>query len=177
MSILIMTSCNTNNQKLTSLAETVYSRWTKTITEQSEGHTGNATATVQKASTIPYRYGQLFIKVFCPIIRTCQAYLCKLSKEKVPFNWGPGHDEAFHLIKKEITAAPILAYYNPNKPMILQMDASSKGLGACLLQNEKPVYFASKALTEMQKGYIAIEPRVISGCMGNGKVPPFLIWK
>ena len=80
-----------------------------------------------------------------------------MLKEKVPFNWGPEHDETFHLIKIEITAALILAYYNPNKPMILQTDASCKGLGACLLQNEKPVYFASKALTEMQKGYIAIE--------------------
>ena len=83
--------------------------------------------------------------------------ICELSKEKVPFNWGPEHDEAFCLIKKEITVAPILAYYNPNKPTILQTDASCKGLGACLLQNEKPVYFASKALTEMQKGYVAIE--------------------
>ena len=53
--------------------------------------------------------------------------------------------------------APILAYYNPNKPTILQTDASCKGLGACLLQNEKPIYFASKALTEMQKGYVVIE--------------------
>ena len=47
----------------------------KTITKQSEGHTGNATATVQKASTIPYRYGQLFIKVFSLIIRAHRAYL------------------------------------------------------------------------------------------------------
>ena len=37
------------------------------------------------------------------------------------------------------------------------MDASTKGLGACLLQDEKPIYFASKALTEMQRGYVAIE--------------------
>ena len=81
----------------------------------------------------------------------------ELVKERVPFSWGPEHDEAFSLIKKELTAAPILAYYNPKKPMVLQTDASCKGLGACLLQNEKPVYFASKALTEMQKGYVAIE--------------------
>ena len=55
-------------------------------------------------------------------------------------------------------AAPILAYYNPNKPTILQTDASCKGLGACLLQNERPVYFASRALTETQKGcMVAIE--------------------
>ena len=49
------------------------------------------------------------------------------SKEKVPFNWGPEHDNAFQLIKKEIMVAPILAYYNPNKHTILQTDASCKG--------------------------------------------------
>ena len=37
------------------------------------------------------------------------------------------------------------------------MDASTKGLGACLLQDKKPIYFASKALTEMQRGYVAIK--------------------
>ena len=83
--------------------------------------------------------------------------ICNLGKERVPFNWGLEHNEAFSLIKKEVTAAPILAYYNPKKLMVLQTDASCKGLGACLLQNEKLVYFASKALTETQKGYMAIE--------------------
>ena len=38
-----------------------------------------------------------------------------LCKEKVPFNWGPEHDGAFQLVKKEIATAPILAYYNPKK--------------------------------------------------------------
>ena len=41
----------------------------KTITEQGKGHTGNATTTMQEATSILHRYGQLFIKVFCPIIR------------------------------------------------------------------------------------------------------------
>ena len=94
--------------------------------------------------------------MFSPIIWACWTYL-GLSKEKVPFNWRPEHDNAFQLIKKEIMVAPILTYYNPNKPTILQTDPSCKGLGACLLQNEKPVYFSSKALTEMQKGYVVIE--------------------
>ena len=39
----------------------------------------------------------------------------------------------------------------------MQADASIKGLGTCLLQQVKPVYFSSKALTETQKGYVAIE--------------------
>ena len=40
---------------------------------------------------------------------------------------------------------------------MLQTDASIKGLGACVLQEEKPVYFASKALTKTQRGYMVIE--------------------
>ena len=81
----------------------------------------------------------------------------ELSKEKVPFNWGPEHHESFKLVKKEIAAAPILAYYNPRKTAVSQTDASIKGLGACLLQHERPVYFTSKALTEAQRRYVAIE--------------------
>ena len=81
----------------------------------------------------------------------------ELSKEKVLFNWAPECQSALTLMKKEIAKKPILAYYNPKKQTIFQTDVSIKGLGACLLQDEKPVYFASKALTEAQKGYVAIE--------------------
>ena len=81
----------------------------------------------------------------------------ELCKDKVPFNWGPEHQDAFKQIKCEIVRAPILAYYNPRKETVLQTDASVKGLGACLLQDQKPVYFTSKALTETQHGYVAIE--------------------
>ena len=77
----------------------------------------------------------------------------ELSKDKVSFDWGPEHYEAFNSIKKEIASAPILASYNPKKEMILQTDASIKGLGACLLQEGTPVYSTSKAFTEAQKGY------------------------
>ena len=81
----------------------------------------------------------------------------ELSKDKVPFNWGPEHHAAFKQIKKEIVRAPILAYYNPKKEPTLQTDASSKGLGACLLQDQKPVYFVSKVYTVTQRGYVTIE--------------------
>ena len=81
----------------------------------------------------------------------------ELSKEKVPFNWGLEHHKAFKLLKKEIAAAPILAYYNPRKTRVIHTDASSKGLGTCLLKEEKSIYCASKALTETQRGYVAIE--------------------
>ena len=74
----------------------------------------------------------------------------ELSKDKVPFNWGPEHHAAFKQIKKETVRAPTLAYYNPKKETTLQTDASITGLGACLLQDQKLVYFARKGLTETQ---------------------------
>ena len=51
-------------------------------------------------------------------------------------------------MKKEISCAPVLAYYNPKKQPILQIDANIKSLGVCLLQEEMSVFFASKALTK-----------------------------
>ena len=74
----------------------------------------------------------------------------ELAKDKVAFNWGPEHQAAFKLVKKEIAEAPILAYYDPKKTTVLQTDANINGLGTCSLQDVKPVYFASKALTEAQ---------------------------
>ena len=80
-----------------------------------------------------------------------------MSKDKGPFNWGPEHQQAFTQMKKEISSAPILAFYNPKKQTVLQTDTSIKGFGACLLQDGNPVYFASKGLTEDLKGYVANE--------------------
>ena len=70
--------------------------------------------------------------------------------DKVAFKWGPEHQATFKLVKNEIITAPILAYYHPKKTNVLQTDASINGPGACLLHDEKQVYFASKALPEVQ---------------------------
>ena len=65
-------------------------------------------------------------------------------------------------LMEETVSAPILPYYNSKKQTVLQTNASIKGLGTCLLQEEKPVYFASKALTEAQQGYVAIELELLA---------------
>ena len=77
-------------------------------------------------------------------------------------------------MKKEIPKAPILAYYNPRKQTVLQTDASIKGLGACLLKYEKLVYFASKVLTEAQKGNVVIEIESLAVAWAMGKFHHFL---
>ena len=98
----------------------------------------------------------------------------ELSKEKVPFNWGPEHEKSFKLVKREIAIAPILAYYNPRKSTVLQMDASMTGLGACLLQDERPVYFASKSLTVAQRDYVVMELEFLAVAWAMDKFHHFL---
>ena len=98
-----------------------------------------------------------YLAKLSPRISEISETIRDLAKDKVPFNWGPKHQEAFTSLKKEIASAPMLAYYDPKNQTTLHTDSSIKGLGACLLQDSKPVYFASKALTGAKKGYAVIE--------------------
>ena len=50
-----------------------------------------------------------------------------------------------------IKSAPVFAFYDSNKPLVLQVDSSKNGLGALLLQEGKPIEFASRALTDTEK--------------------------
>ena len=68
-----------------------------------------------------------------------------------------------------------LPYFNVNAETTLQMDASKKGLGACLIQNGKIVCYASRALTKTEQNYQNLEREAIRNYMGNGKVPLFPI--
>ena len=67
-----------------------------------------------------------------------------------------------------------MAYYNPKKQTVLQIDTSIKGLGAWVLQVEKPVYFSSKALTEAQVVYVAIELELLAAAWAMNKFHHFL---
>ena len=128
----------------------------KPAQSKGENYSGNATTKLQEQ--VQSFIGMMnYLSTFSACLSELAEPIRELSKEKVPFNWGPEHEESFKLVKKEIANAPILAYYNPRKTTVLQTDASIKTLGACLLQDKRPVYFASKALTEAQRGYVAIE--------------------
>ena len=115
-----------------------------------------------------------YLTKFSPRFTKLSELIRELIKEKVPFNWGPEHQQSFVMLKKQLVRAPVLAYYNPRKETVLQMDASSKGLGACLLQDEKPIYFTSKAPTEMQRGYIAIKIKSLTVAWAVEKFYHFL---
>ena len=91
----------------------------------------------------------------------------QLTKKENPFIWDNTHDEAFATIKNLITKPPVLKYYDPASPLVLQCDASDHGLGAALLQNDKPVAFGSRALTDAERNYAQIEKELLAIVYGT----------
>ena len=70
-----------------------------------------------------------------------------------------------------------LPYFNPNSSTTLQTNASKKGLGAVLLQNSKPVMFASRALTGSERNYQNLERECLATIWGMEKFHYFLYGK
>ena len=48
---------------------------------------------------------------------------------------------------------PVLRFFNVQKPVTISCDASSTGLGGMLLQEERPVVYASRSLTDAESRY------------------------
>ena len=99
---------------------------------------------------------------FLPDLSSVIEPISRLVKEDVPWHWETEQAEAFERIKLLISGSPVLTYYDAKKELVLQCDASEKALGATLLQDAKPVAYASRALTEIETRYAQIEKEALS---------------
>ena len=74
-----------------------------------------------------------------PIVMTkkhARVKLPPLAPNLPPFKWTTEHFESFNKLREALTSAPVLAYPNYDKLFILETDASLKGLGAVLSQED-----------------------------------------
>lgn len=68
------------------------------------------------------------------------------APKKNAFMWGTTQNATFLKLKEVMTKAPVLALPDHGQPFILEADASGYGLGAVLMEQNKPIAFMSKAL-------------------------------
>ena len=107
-----------------------------------------------------------YLSPFIHGLSTLTAPLWELLKKDANFTWNTSYETAFERIKEAVVSYTTLRYFDPSLPMTIQVDASQVGLGAALLQNGKPVTFASKALTKTKHQYANIEREMLAAVLG-----------
>ena len=103
---------------------------------------------------------------FLPDLANEMKPIRELRRKEVSWNWSNERERAFQKVKKRLTEAPILAYFDTNKEVVLQVDSSKNGVGAVLLQDGKPVEFASCALRQSERNWAQIEKEALSMLYG-----------
>lgn len=103
-----------------------------------------------------------YLSKFIPNFSSHTDVLRQILKKDIAWHWLDQHENAVHLIKQLISEAATLKYYDPNKVLMIQTDASSTGLGSCLMQDGQPIAYASRSLTPAERNYAQIEKELLA---------------
>ena len=107
-----------------------------------------------------------YMSPFIPRLSEQTANLRNLLKKDTEFVWTEAHQRDFEKIKDDICRETTLTYFDSEKETVIQVDASGRGLGAVLIQNGKPIAFASKSLSETEQRYANIERELLAIVFG-----------
>ena len=110
-----------------------------------------------------------YLSKYLPNLSDVLHPLLNLTKKDVPWIWSEFHQSAFERVKVMVTSTPILAFYDVNKELTLENDASEYGLGSVLLQEGRPVAFASRSLSSSEMNYAQIEKEMLAITFGLEK--------
>ena len=110
-----------------------------------------------------------YFNKFNPNLAEVLQPLHQLTKKNIPYTWSSPQENAFLRVKELTCNAPVLAYYNPEEPLLIENDASEHGLGSVLLQGGLPLAYASRSLTETERRYAQIEKEMLAIVYGLEK--------
>jgi len=102
-----------------------------------------------------------YLAKFLPKLSEVMEPICRLTQD-TPWEWSTEQDKEFQTVQKLVTEDPILSYYDPSKELTIQCGTSQSGLGAALLQNGRPMEYASGALMETETRYAQIEKEMLA---------------
>ena len=118
-----------------------------------------------------------YLGKYIPNMATITKPLRDLLKENIVWQWGHIQEETLKQIKTVLTSQPILKFYDASKPCKISVDASKSGLGAVLLQDDNPIAYASRSLTESQQRWAQIEKEMYAVVFGCERFNQFIYGK
>ena len=98
---------------------------------------------------------------FIPSFAIIASPLWDLTKAHAKWKWGTAEENAFQAVKKQLTQAPVTAFFKQEAETRLT-DASPVGMGAVLEQKQedgqyRPVHYAIRKLTPPESRYSQFE--------------------
>ncbi|GJT45381.1 reverse transcriptase domain-containing protein [Tanacetum coccineum] len=116
-----------------------------------------------------------FIQDFSKIARP----MTHLLEKETPFVFSKECIEAFNILKKKLTEAPILVAPDWDLPFEIMCDASDYAVGAVLGQRKtkhfQPIHYASKTMTDAQAHYTTTEKELLAVVYAFEKFRPYLV--
>ena len=109
-----------------------------------------------------------FCSRFIPNYAAVNEPLRRLTKKEIKWQWGALEENAFHTLKRSLASAKVMNYYDFNKYTEVIVDGSPFGLGAMLVQKDKPndvskvVAYASRSLSDVEQRYSQIERETLA---------------
>ena len=90
-----------------------------------------------------------------------------LLRKNSKWIWGKEQVKAFKRSMDMLCSAALLRHYDPNKPLVLQCDASPYGVGAVLSHRtgentEYPIAYSSRVLSSAERNYSHIEKEALA---------------
>ena len=103
-----------------------------------------------------------YLAMFLPPLFSVMEPIRRLTSQDCEWRWAQEQDTSMSELTKLVTSVPLLAYYNPSKELVIQCDASSTGLGSTVIQEGRPLAYASRALYTIEVGCAKIEKECLA---------------
>ena len=94
-----------------------------------------------------------YVARFIPHYATISEPHRQLTRKDAEWRWSEREELALNKLKKALTGAGVMTYFDPNKDTNILVDASPVRLGAVLTQNGKILCYSSRALTDVEQRY------------------------
>jgi len=87
-----------------------------------------------------------YYRRFIPYFSRTAKPMTELLKKGVKFVWDEKCEKALHTLRQHLTTAPVLAQLDNSKQIDVYCDTSGTGLGCVLMQENRVIAYASRAL-------------------------------
>jgi hypothetical protein len=107
------------------------------------------------------------VNYYCDMWLSCAHILKPLTnisslEKRAPIKWTDDMQQAFDKMRLLMDANALAAYPNHNKRFDVYTDASDFQLGACIIQEGRPVAYFLQKLAKSQQNYTTMEKEMLS---------------